>query len=110
MKMNLNTATKSLHRVSDAVGALAQENGAEGKTYHERELRSIAAFRLRDAANRVAMLVSMSTSPELRAELLAVYDRLMDEERDLVVRAMEGTRRKITRPGSSRGNQKRSLA
>ncbi len=50
----------------------------------------IAAFRLRDAANRIATLVGLTTSSELRAELLAVYERLMDEERQLLVSSMDG--------------------
>jgi hypothetical protein len=60
--------------------------------YHERELRLIAAFRLRDAANRIATLVGMSDSAKLRTELLALYDRLMGEERELLVRSMETVR------------------
>jgi hypothetical protein len=58
----------------------------------------IAAFRLRDAANRIATLVGLTTSSELRAELLAVYERLMDEERQLLVSSMDG------HPGKSKGS------
>lgn len=57
--------------------------------YHQRELRFIAAFRLRDAANRIATLVGMTRATQLRVELLAIYDRLMVEERELLVRSME---------------------
>lgn len=68
----------------------AESAGLESQgRYQERELRLIAAFRLRDAANRIATLVGMSESRELRAELLALYDRLMGEERELLVRSME---------------------
>jgi len=76
---------------------------AEPADYHERELRFIAAFRLRDAANRLATLVGMTRSPALRAELLAVYDRLMAEERELLVRSMETVHFKSNGPtGKSR--------
>src|SRR5574342_559007 len=59
----------------------------EAPSAHERELLEIAAFRLRDAAHRVASLVSMTTSPGLRDELLAACDRLLGEERAFTLRA-----------------------
>lgn len=58
--------------------------------YHDRELLEIAAFRLRDAAQRVATLVSMTGSAAVREELVAVCDRLMEEERHFLLRALGG--------------------
>lgn len=83
------------------------EGSDEAKVYHERELRFIAAFRLRDAANRVATLVSMTTSAGLRTELLGVYERLMDEERALLVRSMDPAPPKPSRAGGGRAAARR---
>jgi hypothetical protein len=82
-----------------ALAATTQGTELEGQgEYHERELRLIAAFRVRDAANRIATLVGMSDSTKLRTELLALYDRLMGEERELLVRSMETVRFKAPPP------------
>lgn len=76
-----------------------------GGRYHDRELRYIAAFRLRDAANRVATLVALTTSSDLRTELLAVYERLMDEERRLLVGSMSGGGAKQSSPPPGRAKR-----
>jgi hypothetical protein len=94
--MNLESAMKNGKKRLEVV---ARTEGLapvaeEARSFHERELRFVAAFRLRDAANRVATLVDMSCSPQLRAELLAIYERLMEEERELLVRSMEVPRLK----------------
>jgi hypothetical protein len=47
---------------------------------HERELWSIAAFRLRESAKRIYALSSHVASPHLRAELLSIYVRLRADE------------------------------
>ena len=89
----MNVATQRMKNGKATPPPLAFDAGtvAPGNPpdYHERELRFIAAFRLRDAANRIATLVGMTRSAQLRAELLAMYDRLMAEERELLVRAMQ---------------------
>jgi len=77
---NTKAVAATLTRSSEA-------SAPEGR-YQQREIRQIAAFRLRDAANRIATLVGMSDSPELRADLLGLYDRLMAEEREMVMRSM----------------------
>lgn len=79
---------KSGKAAAQGLGIVLDEAGCQFNQYHERELRSIAAFRLRDAANRIAVLVSLTRSAELRAELLEMYDRLMSEERELLVRSV----------------------
>lgn len=89
--MNLEqTRVKNGKSTPPALTPTGEGTGLEPQgRYQERELRLIAAFRVRDAANRIATLVGMSESRELRAELLALYDRLMGEERELLVRSME---------------------
>lgn len=79
---------KNGKRAPQALGFDLDGTGSAPDQYHEHELRSIAAFRLRDAANRIAMLVSMTRSAELQAELLEMYDRLVAEERQLLVRSV----------------------
>jgi len=100
-------AIKSEKVGMDLLGGGPLDAGEEAKVYHERELRLIAAFRLRDAANRVATLVSMTASAQLRAELLAVYERLLDEERGLLVRSMNPEPAKSTRAAGARAAARR---
>jgi len=49
----------------------------------------MAAFRIRESANRISVLGSGAENPNVRRELTAVYDRLLDEERALL--ALAGT-------------------
>jgi hypothetical protein len=100
--------SKAAIGVVELVGQAAATD-AEARVYHERELRFIAAFRLRDAANRVATLVSLTTSASLRSELLAVYERLMEEERELLVRSMDAVTPRLARSGAGRPNSRRPL-
>jgi hypothetical protein len=57
---------------------------SEGKFRHD-ELCRMAAFRIREAANRIATLANSVHDVSLRGELLAVCERLLAEERDLLV-------------------------
>jgi hypothetical protein len=106
--MNLGQrAVKQSNSSADSETGCRLESDADqdaGGRYHDRELRYIAAFRLRDAANRVATLVGLTMSSELRAELLAVYERLMDEERRLLLCSMSDgeTKQSRTPPGRTR--------
>lgn len=53
----------------------------------EAEIRSMAAFRLREAANRIAALADSAADDGLRADLLALHARLLDAERALIDQA-----------------------
>jgi len=44
----------------------------------------MAAFRIREAANRVATLANTAQSETLRSELLAICETLLEEERGLL--------------------------
>lgn len=48
------------------------------------EIRSMAAFRIREAANRIATLAASAMDDALRSDLLAVHARLLDAERALL--------------------------
>jgi len=48
------------------------------------ELYRMAAFRIREAANRIATLANASHDETLQRQLLAVCERLVDEERALL--------------------------
>ena len=50
----------------------------------DHELRRMAAFRVREAANRIAVLANSAQSDGLRASLLAICERLVAEERALL--------------------------
>lgn len=50
----------------------------------DEELYRMAAFRIRETANRVATLARSVRDERLRAELLAVCERLLAEERALL--------------------------
>jgi hypothetical protein len=66
---------------------VAQNGGADGAVSPERrdtELRRMAAFRVRETANRIATLANSAQSEDLRRELLAICQRLMKEERLLL--------------------------
>jgi len=55
----------------------------EGKFRHD-ELCRMAAFRIRETANRIATLANSVHEASLRRELLGVCERLLAEERDLL--------------------------
>ena len=53
------------------------------------ELYRMAAFRIRESANRIVVLGNGAENPDVQRELTAVYERLLDEERALL--ALAGT-------------------
>lgn len=57
----------------------------------DRELRRMAAFRVREAANRIAVLANNADTPGLREALHAICQRLLSEERALL--GSDGTAR-----------------
>ena len=50
----------------------------------DRELQRMAAFRVREAANRIAVLANSAQNDGLRETLLAICQRLLSEERTLL--------------------------
>lgn len=65
----------------------AQNGGADRDDAWERgdaELRRMAAFRVRETANRIATLANSAQNEDLRRALLAICQRLMKEERLLL--------------------------
>ena len=50
----------------------------------DEELYRMAAFRIREAATRIAKLANGTHDPALRSELSAVCERLLSEERALL--------------------------
>lgn len=65
----------------DLAGAVS--GAAESQIRHE-EIFRMAAFRIRETANRIATLARSVRDPALRRELSAVCERLLEEERTLV--------------------------
>jgi hypothetical protein len=61
----------------------SQDGDAESQIRSE-ELYRMAAFRIRETANRIATLANSARDEGLRAELRIVYERLLDEERALL--------------------------
>lgn len=61
--------------------------GAEGRMLRidtqERELCKIAAYRLREAANRIDVLANGARSAELRALFVSIYEKLMGDQEEL---------------------------
>jgi hypothetical protein len=53
----------------------------------EEEVYRMAAFRIRETANRIATLANSARDEALRRELLLVCERLLAEERELLSRA-----------------------
>ena len=56
----------------------------DAQQMRDQELCRMAAFRLRETANRIATLANSAQDEHLRGELIAVCDRLLQEERDLL--------------------------
>lgn len=76
---------------SGAGGAPMDSGATSGGTAGESQIRDeevyrMAAFRIRETANRVATLANSSQDDELRHTLLQVCERLLGEERDLLSR------------------------
>lgn len=55
-------------------------SGAAESQIRNEELFRMAAFRIRETANRIATLAHSASDPALRSELLIVCDRLLEEE------------------------------
>jgi hypothetical protein len=63
-------------------------SGAGGESQiREDEVYRMAAFRIRETANRIAPLAHSLRDEALRSELLLVCERLLAEERDLLGRS-----------------------
>lgn len=56
---------------------------SEGQILDE-ELFRMAAFRIRETAKRIATLANSAGDETLRAQLMAVCDRLLEQERQLL--------------------------
>ena len=61
----------------------SSEDGATPQR-HDIEVRRMAAFRIREAANRIATLANSAQYESLRHELLSICQRLVNEERALL--------------------------
>ena len=59
-------------------------DGGASTQRRDTELRRMAAFRVRETANRIATLANNAQNEDLRRELLAICQRLMKEERLLL--------------------------
>jgi hypothetical protein len=67
----------------DGVG---QRAGSSDSQIDGDEVYRMAAFRIRETANRIATLANSARDDALRHALLATCDRLLAEERDLLAR------------------------
>ena len=72
----------------DLAGVKAVE-AAPGRSRGEAQIRDeelyrMAAFRIRETANRIAKLANGAQDPALRSELSGVCERLLNEERALL--------------------------
>ena len=69
-----------------ALQAATRGGGEDGATPQRRdtEVRRMAAFRIREAANRIATLANNAQNETLRRELLLICQRLVSEERALL--------------------------
>jgi hypothetical protein len=69
----------------------ASGTGATGESQMvEEEVYRIAAFRIRETANRIATLANSARDEALRSTLRLVCERLLGEERELLTRAGRG--------------------
>lgn len=64
--------------------AAGRDGDAAESQIRSEELYRMAAFRIRETANRIATLANSARDAALRAELRIVYERLLDEERALL--------------------------
>lgn len=60
----------------------APSDEGEAQT-HEEECLRMAAFRIRETANRIGLLAERAQTPELRRDLQALHKRLLNEEQSL---------------------------
>jgi hypothetical protein len=60
--------------------------GAGESQIREVEVYRMAAFRIRETANRIATLANSARDDGLRRELQRVHERLLSEERGLLAR------------------------
>jgi hypothetical protein len=72
-----------IHDASDTAADGARMARSEAKI-RDAEIYRMAAFRVRESANRIAVLGYGAEDPDLRRELAAVCERLLDEERALL--------------------------
>ena len=73
----------------ELAGAVPIESGTgsgESKIRKE-ELFRMAAFRIRETANRIVTLANTAQDPALRKELLIICERLLEEELHLLGRS-----------------------
>lgn len=67
------------------VSVATASGGRRGESQiRDEERYRMAAFRIRETANRIATLANGAHDPALRRELLAVRERLLEEERALL--------------------------
>lgn len=65
--------------------------GTKGESQiRDEELYRMAAFRIREAANRIATLANSAQDAALRQELSAACERLLNEERRLLALTAKG--------------------
>jgi hypothetical protein len=58
--------------------------GVRGAQLCDEECARMAAFRLGDAAKRIAALAGRAQDPALRNSLLAIHEQLLKQERELL--------------------------
>jgi hypothetical protein len=83
------TQRRVTNNQAEDAAALMSVAVASGRRRGESQIRDeeryrMAAFRIREAANRIATLANGAPDPALRRELLAVCERLLGEERTLL--------------------------
>jgi hypothetical protein len=66
------------------LGGAGQAAGAAESQIRNDEIYRMAAFRVRETANRIATLANSARDESLRRELLIVCERLLEEERKLL--------------------------
>ena len=64
-------------------GSINPAPSDEGEAQHEEECLQMAAFRIHETANRIALLAERAKDPALRRALHALHKRLLNEEQAL---------------------------
>lgn len=69
-----------------SVALHAAGHGGDDSSVHrdDAELRRMAAFRIRETANRIATLAPRARSEDLRRQLNEIWEQLLQEERRLL--------------------------
>ncbi|MDX2170384.1 MAG: hypothetical protein SF182_25150 [Deltaproteobacteria bacterium] len=67
-----------------------ETDGTRGEPMRDQEICRMAAFRIRETANRIATLANNATDSALKHELLTVCQRLLAEERTLLQLSLPG--------------------